>query len=445
MGALSALAVTACTSAVARPARPPAAHPAPSVTPATPAPTAVRALPPPTTGPAPPATPLSAALDALLVNTNSCLLVTDASGRPLYAHQVDAPFTPASTQKLLIAVAALDRLGAGYRFTTTVESARPPVGGVVDALWLVGGGDPLLASPDYAAYLASRPVTAGYPTTPIAAVADQLVIRGVRSVTGGIHGDDTRDEPLRYLPTWGPTINHGEFDVGPLSALEVDQGLDHWRPAIPTNDPAGHAAGVLAALLQARRVVAGQAADGVAPAHPVVLATVESAPLSEVIGAMLRASDNQIAELLVRELDRAAGGTGSTAAGVGLVMADVARLGLPRAGLRLVDGSGLSPGDHVTCRTLLAALDLGDQRRFSAITAGLPVAGVDGTLTYLFRDSPLAGHLAAKGGYIDGVAALVGRVDTGRPRRFALVVNGDFSFTTGLQLEEHVAEAIAGT
>ncbi len=112
------------------------------------------------------------------------------------------------------------------------------------------------------------------------------------------------------------------------------------------------------------------------------------------------------------------------------------------AGLALVDGSGLSPTNHVTCDTLLAALALGGKARFSAIAQGLPVAGVSGTFRGLFTGTPLAGHLAAKGGYIPGVAALVGRVDLAHDRRFALVVNGSFSFGVGLDLAGRVAEAV---
>ena len=86
-----------------------------------------------------------------------------------------------------------------------------------------------VASPESAAYLAFNPVTTGYPVTPIGDLVDQLVGSGVRVVRNGVHGDDTRYEEVRYLPTWSPTLNQGEFDVGPLGALEVDQGLDRFH------------------------------------------------------------------------------------------------------------------------------------------------------------------------------------------------------------------------
>ena len=450
---------TACTAAGARPPIGPSAQRTPGVVPTPTGPSGpVGAVGPAgavgpggatattvgsTTTNAPPA--LAGALDAQLAGIDSCLVVTDPStGAVLYAHDADTALAAASAQKLVVAAAALDRLGPDYRFTTTVVAAAAPADGTVDDLWLVGGGDPLLASPEYITALAAIPATVGYPTTPLAVLAAQLRAAGVRTVRRGIHGDDSRYEALRFLPTWAPSINHDELDVGPLSALEVDQGLDRWHPAQLTVDPPGHAAGVLARLLTGPGVTAAQGADGTAPAHAVVLASVRSAPLADIVAGMLRTSDNQVAELLVRELDRAAGGRGTTAGGVQVVMAAAAGLGLPVAGLDLVDGSGLSRSDRVSCRTLLAALELGDHPGFGALVSGLPVAGVSGTLAPLWKGTPLAGRLAAKGGYISGVTALVGRLSGPTPRHFALVADGTFGFSDGLGLAERVAEIVAG-
>jgi D-alanyl-D-alanine carboxypeptidase/D-alanyl-D-alanine-endopeptidase (penicillin-binding protein 4) len=124
-------------------------------------------------------------------------------------------------------------------------------------------------------------------------------------------------------------------------------------------------------------------------------------------------------------------------------MADVAQLGLPVQGLSLVDGSGLSHANAATCAALLGALNLGDQPRFSTLAAGLPVAGVSGTMIDFLAGTPVSGRLAAKGGYIRGVTALVGRLGGPNPRRFAVVANGTFSFTEGLGLLEDVVRALS--
>src|SRR5207244_9070726 len=118
-----------------------------------------------------------------------------------------------------------------------------------DALWLVGSGDPLLATPEYMAYLASRPRTANTPLTPLAGLADQLRAGGVRVVNNGVRGDDTRYNGPRWLPGWRQ-LYRDEADISPLSALTVDGGLDHWKPTeVVAGDPTALAASHLARLL----------------------------------------------------------------------------------------------------------------------------------------------------------------------------------------------------
>ncbi|MGH3305078.1 MAG: D-alanyl-D-alanine carboxypeptidase, partial [Streptosporangiaceae bacterium] len=79
------------------------------------------------------------------------VLVTNlATGQVLYASNASAGFTPASTNKLATAVAALKVLGPAARLTTRVVT-----GAGSGAVVLVGGGDPTLA--------AGRPPAADYP------------------------------------------------------------------------------------------------------------------------------------------------------------------------------------------------------------------------------------------------------------------------------------------
>ena len=77
----------------------------------------------------------------------------------------------------------------------------------------------------------------------------------------------------------------------------------------------------------------------------------------QILGEVLRESDNTAMELLTKELGLREGGTGSTRAGVAAVRADLAADGLPLGEFVNVDGSGLSPQDRVTCALLAAALE----------------------------------------------------------------------------------------
>ena len=365
-------------------------------------------------------------------------------GTPVYGRAGDLALAPASTQKLLVAAAALDRLGPDYRFETTVVAPAPPAAdGSVDALWLVGAGDPLLATPEYAAYLASRPRTAGTPVTAMSLLVDQLATIGVHGVRNGVHGDNSRYDGPGWLPGWKP-IYRDEADVGLLSALTVNGGLDHWAPSeVISADPTTMAGGQLARLIAARGISAAPGASSLRPANGVVLARVASAPLSDIVASMLRSSDNLAAELIVKELDKKAGGAGTTSGGLAIVTSTVQRLGIPVAGLHMGDGSGLDPGDRTTCAALLAAMDMGDRPGFDAISNGLAVAGRSGTLVNRFRGPPLAGHLAAKTGSIDCAVSMVGRLDLKAPLRFALIVNGPCDYNAAIAYEDRAANALA--
>jgi D-alanyl-D-alanine carboxypeptidase/D-alanyl-D-alanine-endopeptidase (penicillin-binding protein 4) len=415
------------------------------------APVPVRAaalkLAPVTTPPVPATVPLpptlAAALDGLLVNTNSCLEVLNAQGQLLYEHQPQVALAPASTQKLLVAAAALDVLGPDHRFVTSVVATQRPVNGIVPQLWLVGGGDPVLSSPSYTGWLIQNRLTGGFAvTTQLTTLAAQLAAAGVRSVPGGIHGDGNRYAGPAILPTWSP-IDVQEGDVAPLSGLEVDDSLDRWGPDVEDPDPPAHAAGVLAQLLQSDGVAATQGVDAVAPAGGVVLAAVQSPPLSDIVTAMLRESNNTTAEMLTKELDIAAGGTGTTAGGDAVIEREAAHLGLPTAGLSLVDGSGLSPENRVSCATLLGALQLSSRPGLSSLGM-LSVAGEFGTLYNRFLGTPAVGHLEAKTGNIVGVIGIVGRMDEHQPVSFAFLINGPFAYFQGAAYEDRLVAILGG-
>ena len=67
--------------------------------------------------------------------------IADLDGAGLsYEFSAHTPLTPASTLKVMTATAITDALGADHSFTTSVVATS------ADAIVLVGGGDPLLAS-----------------------------------------------------------------------------------------------------------------------------------------------------------------------------------------------------------------------------------------------------------------------------------------------------------
>ena len=123
---------------------------------------------------------------------------------------------------------------------------------------------------------------------------------------------------------------------------------------------------------------------------------VTSAPLGDIVAAMISSSDNDTAEMLTREIGVARGGDGSTGAGVPGIRDVLVELGASTDGLDLNDGSGLSAANRITCETVIDTIDLVDDERFAAVDEGLPVAGQTGTLADRLRGDPLEGGLRAQ-------------------------------------------------
>lgn len=363
----------------------------------------------------------------------SCVAVS-VDGVPVGSTRADVPLIPASNQKLLVAAVALDVLGADHTFRTEVRAGADPVDGVVSGdLYLVGGGDPLLTSSTYPTQNDPNPVTS---PTSLDALADAIVQAGVQRIEGSVVGDASRYDDEYYAPNWVNDVRG--IEAGPYDALMVNDARVTGDP-LRASDPAAAAARELTQLLAARNVVvAGAPMSGEAPADGTVLGSVTSAPMSAVVGEMLSTSDNNTAELLVKELGVVAGDGGTRAAGLDVMQRTLAEWGLPMNGVVLDDGSGLSNENRVTCHVLVGVL--ARHSPTDPLGAGLAVAGQTGTLRDVFTDSPVAGRLLGKTGTLGNapynadppaVKSLSGYlpVDGGSAVEFALVLNATGTLT----------------
>jgi serine-type D-Ala-D-Ala carboxypeptidase/endopeptidase (penicillin-binding protein 4) len=336
---------------------------------------------------------------------HSCAEVVQ-DGEVVYQDHADMAVLPASNMKLITATALLDKLGPSYRFQTAVVATSGPVHGVVHGnLYLVGGGDPLLRLPSDA-----PGATDGTVYTNVDSLVILLKAAGIRRVTGSIVGDDSRYDSLRTVPGW-PARYTEEEDVGPLSALAVDDGFA--TAGLPLNlgaPPAVQAAGILTNLLRSSKVqVNGSPTSGKAPSGAKVLVKLSSAPLRATLGVVLRESDDTAFELMTKELGYKEKGIGSTAAGLAVIRADLAADHLPLQGFVNADGSGLSRSDRVACVLLVAALERSGPD--GVLVKDLPVAARSGTLVGELQGTVAAGRVYAKTGTLDDVKALSGWVE----------------------------------
>ena len=346
---------------------------------------------------------------------DSCVVVR-AETREVSATRASRPLIPASNMKLLVAAAALDVLGADYRFTTSLIGNR--VGDtIVGNLWLVGGGDPVLSTRAY-------PPTQLYPTTSptfLDSLADELRASGINKITGSVVGDESRYDDERYVPTWGDGIR--SIEAGPLGALMVDDGTllgDPFKPA----QPAVGAATAFTRLLRARGItVIAAPRSGVAPTDGVTIGEVISAPLGVLLGDVLANSDNNAAELLLKEIGLVDEGSPTRVAGLQAVASVLAQRGISTDGVVLVDGSGLDANNRLTCSLLVDLLEsFGSQ---SVLAEGLALAGSTGTLREQLTTPPAVRRVRAKTGTLRTSKALSGFYEVSDGAiTFSLLLNG---------------------
>jgi D-alanyl-D-alanine carboxypeptidase/D-alanyl-D-alanine-endopeptidase (penicillin-binding protein 4) len=363
------------------------------------------------------------------LNDRSCGAVS-IDGQAIGERNAEIAVIPASNQKIPVAAVALERLGDDFRYTTSVVAASAPQGGVIEGdLFLVGGGDPLLSSDWYpASNLELNPVTS---PTSFDSLADRVVAAGVSEVTGSIVGDGSRYDDEFYAPGWGDGV--AGLEGGPYSALMANDSRVLGDP-LRGSDPNEAAAREFALLLEARGVRIGESASaGTAPGGVVEVASIESAPLSDVVAEMLGNSDNNTAELVVKELGLTVSAPGTREAGLGVVRDQLVEWGVDVTPIVLADGSGLSLDNRLTCDAILTVLQRSGFE--SAVGQGLPVAGQTGTLATAFVEHPVAGRLRGKTGTLNNppfnvdppaVKALAGflPVEGGSAVEYVLILNG---------------------
>ncbi|MFZ4720803.1 MAG: D-alanyl-D-alanine carboxypeptidase/D-alanyl-D-alanine-endopeptidase [Ilumatobacteraceae bacterium] len=361
------------------------------------------------------------------IDDTSCAAVS-VDGQFVAASHEDVPLRPASNVKLLTAAVALEVLGPTFTYRTQVRGTATD-GIVPGDLYLVGGGDPLLSSDWWKGPNTKYPP---FNITPISSLAKAVRDAGITRVEGSVVGDASRYDDEWYAPTWGSDVRFTEG--GPISALLVNDSRESNTQS--SNDPSVGAATVLIEELGKVGVtVGGGPSSGVAPADAPLITDIASQPMTAVVQEMLTTSDNNTAEMVLKEIGFTRAGTGSREAGLQVVQQTMQGWGTPLDGMVLVDGSGLSDQNRLTCATLLSVMQ--HQSIDDPLGQGLAVAGAaGGTLADAFVGTDLEGALRGKTGtlynYDDGTGgkpaakALSGFVPVvgGGAIEFAMLLNG---------------------
>ncbi|MEP6925379.1 MAG: D-alanyl-D-alanine carboxypeptidase/D-alanyl-D-alanine-endopeptidase [Pyrinomonadaceae bacterium] len=428
-------------------------------------------------------------------------------GRVLVAEDAQKLFNPASTQKVFTTAVALDRLGADFRWKTSVlaEKEIAPDGSLSGDLILMGRGAP------------------DFDERGMASLVAQLKQKGLRRVKGNVVGDASFfhadnlgsgwvwDEAQWYygaepsalsysdntvLVEVAPSEKNGEAasikttpsadfvhisnntktqENATVQTVGVHRDLDSnnlevWG-AVPRGKtfavrttmhaPQLWAANALKKLLEQNKIVVEGSASGVDWRTSKLeiektreLASVESDPLAEIVKRTNKRSLNLNAELMLRTMGEKGRETadkekpimlGDDALGAMTIKNWLAVKGVNVGEQEIRDGSGLSRLDFVSPETMGRLLVFAAQMKFAQqFKDSLPIAGTDGTMGG--RLVKFKDKVFAKTGTVTFVNALAGYAQISEDETLAFVIlcNNETSQQSSVPAIDSVASLIAG-
>jgi len=415
--------------------------------------------------------------------------------QPLYAYQADKLCRPASTQKLITAIAALNQPRAQEPFRTEVwykgEIANDTLRGDI---YIIGGMDPELME------------------TALDTLVDLTAAFPFHVITGQVYGDVSMRDSLYWGKGWIWDDNPESFQPY-LSPLMLNKGFVKVT-AIPTNSgeparlevkPAStyfniinetktktSSAGKFTVMrdwmnnaneitvsgnITARRVEEinvyssqdffmhtflerlGVKFTLMQPWYSFAelqkdstcqLMAFYETSVQKVLKQMMKESDNLNAEAMFTRLGIQASGNAHVSADESLeaVQALVRMLGLNPDDYRFADGCGLSMYDYVSPELLVAFLRYAynHDNIFPHLFRSLPVAGVDGTLKNRMRKgSPAYQRVHAKTGSYTGINTLAGYLETNSKRylAFAIMCQNQIKASEARALQDAICELLA--
>lgn len=394
-------------------------------------------------------------------------------------------FNPASIEKTLTAIVALDKLGADFRWKTFVYSDKPlDANGTLDGdLILYGNGAP------------------DFDSAALENLVAQLQAKGLKKINGKIIGDESyfRGDNIGDGWTWNElqwyygaeasalsfnenqgfvNIENGigkssndylHVTVGAESAptnssnspkLEtggIKRGLEdnefyvwgtskNFGAKVAVHNPAQLAAKTLKESLQKKGItVEGEvqsrdwkSKDKLDAAKAVELASVESSTLGEIVKKMNKHSINLYGELILRTIGKKFSDTvpdniqlpqnvrGDDITGAAIVKKWMMEHNAATDEIEIHDGSGLSRTDFITPEVFAKAFIYAAQSPYAKVfTDSLPIGGTDGTLGGRFGN--VKGKVIAKTGTVTFVNSLAGyAVDkNGEVFTFAVISNNN--------------------
>ncbi|MBP3712311.1 MAG: D-alanyl-D-alanine carboxypeptidase/D-alanyl-D-alanine-endopeptidase [Bacteroidaceae bacterium] len=335
-------------------------------------------------------------------------------GQPLYAVNAAHRMRPASCQKVVTAITALDCLGGDYQLRTEFRTKGKVAGGTLQGdLIVVGGMDPMVT-----------------PDELLEAAQNLRQKQGIESIAGSIVYDLSmrEDKPLGWGWCW-------DDDYGPLSALLVD-GKDtfeqNWLQALAR------------AGIKVNSGARGKE-QGAREQSKTVYSIRHS--IDELLEPMMKNSNNIYAECLFYQTAALGGkkGAGHKEAAQRTEKL-LSKIGVDPSPYRIADGSGLSLYNYVSAEMLVALLGYAWQNTSikEHLLPSLPIAGFDGTLKNRMTGTEADGNVKAKTGSVTGISSLAGYITAanGHTLAFAIINQGISTMQAGRAFQDKVCQEL---
>ncbi len=386
-------------------------------------------------------------------------LAVNLRGDTLVCLNPQRRLVPASNLKLITTGAALLALGEDFRYSTTFATDVPADSVLRGNLYIIGGGDPLIG--ELFPYLPSPDETFGR-------WSRVLADNGIRRIEGSIIGDGswfsepqphpdwnvedlrTRDGVVPAGLTWRGKMGDSLPDSPSTAALHFREWLEGGarNPAetctTPPSDP-----GVV-------HEIGPNRAQPLTLDSLLILGTVPSLPLRDLVRIANCQSDNFIAETLLKTLGKLRGDGDDYPSSIVALRKALSPIGLMAASgqMRFADGSGLSRKNYVSPEFMVSFLKgMYRSRARKAFMASLPFAGEPKTtLENRLPKRPwaLRHRILMKSGSMNGVRCFSGYIlpSSGRAEEtivFSLLTNN--AVAPGSQvypLLDSLIESLAG-
>lgn len=374
-----------------------------------------------------------------------CAVADVKSGLRLEAEGGQTALPPASVAKALTALYALDTFGADHRFRTELVASGTVIGGVLKGdLILVGGGDSMLNT-DHLAQLARSLKSAGVREVRGAFRVYDGALPRIQSIDPGqpdhvgyspaisgialnfnrVHFEwkpaggswnvtmDARTE--KYRPGVSMARMRVENRSTPVYTYADRGGVDQWSVAraalgkggarwLPVRRPAAYAGDVFRTMARSHGIALPAAKESSKRPEGQVLAVHTSPPLSVMLKAMLRYSNNLMAEMIGMAASRARGHQVQSLAQSGAAMSQWAATTYGMRTSKLVDHSGLGPQSRMTPDDLVSALIAAHKDgRLKPLLKAFPLRDANGRNV---KNHPV--KVAAKTGTLNFVSGLGG-------------------------------------